>query len=194
MGSQRDVGVLRELERVLQQVPDGGEKQVPVDLQRKIWLDRGDGKPAAPRLSLERRGDFHGRDEVGKVDPPKSGAASGRQSHLAQGAIHEGAQSYQGAVQHGGSRPAQSYLAGFHGGHRERGGMDEITQVVREKTELFAQVVSVLALDHCIVLAGKFSDGIGDGIVQAAVESAKLVDLYRRAFLERQVRYRLAQI
>jgi len=44
------------------------------------------------------------------------------------------------------------------------------------------------------VLKSVFRDGIGDAIVETAVESSKLIDLDRHTPFECQIRYGLAQI
>ena len=65
---------------------------------------------------------------------------------------------------------------------------------MREKSQPFIQGLDALALHQRIALKSEFRDGIGDAIVETAVESSKFVDLDRRAAFKCQIRYRLAEI
>ena len=72
--------------------------------------------------------------------------------------------------------------------------MNEIAQLVREKSQSFIQGLDAIVFHQGTALKGIFRDGIGDTIVETAVESSKLVYLDRHAALEREIRYCLAQI
>ena len=72
--------------------------------------------------------------------------------------------------------------------------MNEISQLVREKSQPFIQGLDAIVLHQRIALKGIFRDSIGDAIVETAVESSKFVDLDRHAAFKCQIRYSLAQI
>ena len=108
---------------------------------------------------------------------------SGCHANFGDGAIDQVAQCYQATVQYGTRRSGQPDIARFDGGKRERGGMDEIAQLVCEKAEPFTQRLLRFLCNQSIALVGNFLDGIGDGVVQAAVERSKLGGLdWRIAF------------
>ena len=63
----------------------------------------------------------------------------GCHSHVGEGAIYEIAHSYQATVQYGARRPGEPYIASFDGGNGESRGMDEVTQFVCKKAQLFIE-------------------------------------------------------
>jgi hypothetical protein len=65
---------------------------------------------------------------------------------------------------------------------------------MREKSELLIQRYGVLTLRPGIALKDIFRDGVGNAVIEAAVESSKFVYLDRLATLIGQTHYRLAQI
>ena len=72
--------------------------------------------------------------------------------------------------------------------------MNQIAQFVREKPQSFIQGFDAIIFHQRTALKRVFRDGIGDSIVETAVESSKLVYLDRYLALERQIRYSLAEI
>jgi hypothetical protein len=72
--------------------------------------------------------------------------------------------------------------------------VNQISQLVREESQSFIQGLDAIVFQQRTALKSIFRDGIGDSIVETAVESSELVYLDRRAALEREIRYRLAQI
>ena len=79
-----------------------------------------------------------------------------------------------------------------HDGQRRR--VQQISQLVREKSQPFIQRLDVLAFQQRMALKSVFRHGIGDAIVETAVESSKLIDRDRHAPFKCQIRYGLAQI
>ena len=69
-----------------------------------------------------------------------------------------------------------------------------IAQLVREESEPFIQRLDAHVLEQRTALERIFRDGIGDTVIETAVERSKLVDLDRRATFKCQIRYRLAKI
>ena len=65
---------------------------------------------------------------------------------------------------------------------------------MREKSQSFIQGLDAIIFQQTPALKSIFGDGIGNSIVETAVESSELVYLDRRAALKREIRYRLAQI
>lgn len=72
--------------------------------------------------------------------------------------------------------------------------MNQISQFVREKSQPFIQGLDAIALHQRMALKNVFRDGIGDAIVETAVESSKFIDLDRYTLFKCQIRYGLAQI
>jgi hypothetical protein len=56
--------VLRELERILQQVPDSGAQHVSVDIHRERRVHSGNREFALPALRFEGRGNIDVCDQV----------------------------------------------------------------------------------------------------------------------------------
>ena len=73
-------------------------------------------------------------------------------------------------------------------------GLDQISQLMGEKAQPLGERLLVLLARQAIALVRELGDRVGDGIVQAAVEGAELVDLDRQVALEREVGDRLAQV
>ena len=119
---------------------------------------------------------------------------SGCQPHIGEGAIYEVSKSYQSTVQYGARRPVQANITDSDGGKSERGAIEEVAQLVREKSQPFINRVRLLIGDDRIALAIEFRDSNGDSVVEAAVESAELVCLKGRIAFESEVGYCLAEI
>src|SRR5580658_7629200 len=69
-----------------------------------------------------------------------------------------------------------------------------IAQLMRDETEPLVQCKHALFGDNEILRVGVSGDRIGDGIVEAAVQRTKLIDLNRFAELRRQFGDGLAQV
>ena len=65
---------------------------------------------------------------------------------------------------------------------------------MRKRAETLVQRLNAPVRRRKIALVGKFGDGIGDGIVETAVERSKFFDVDRRTPIDRQFRNRLAEI
>ena len=63
-----------------------------------------------------------------------------------------------------------------------------------EKSQPFVQRFDPIVLQQRTALKSMFRHGIGDSIVETAVESSKLVYLDRLVALEREIRYCLTKI
>jgi hypothetical protein len=100
----------------------------------------------------------------------------------------------QAAIEHGAGRPGQTDIAGLDGGNGEGRGMDEVAQFVGEEAQPLIQRLDAFFRIDEVALGGKLRHGVGDTVVQAAVEGAKLVHRDRRVLLEREVGDRLAEI
>jgi hypothetical protein len=72
--------------------------------------------------------------------------------------------------------------------------MDEITQLVRKDAQALVPCTGVAVGNDRIALIAKLGDGVGDRVVETAVERPKFLDCDRRIDLDRQIRYRLAKI
>ena len=186
--------MLRELECVLQQVSDGREKHVAVDVNREALVDIGDRKLAFSGTRLERRGDPDLIDEIGKGNQFVPRRHSGRDAHIGKRSIDERAQSDQATLQHRPGRAVHSDFARFDGGDGECRRMNEVPQIVREKSQPLIQCLNAVVRHDGIALVGVFRHGIGDAIVEAAVESSKFVYFDRHLALECQIRDGLAEI
>src|SRR6185312_517735 len=137
---------------------------------------------------------LHFRDEFGEGKQSVLHRQSGRYSNLGEGAIDQISQSYQASIQNGSSGPGHPHVASFDRSERERGGMNEITQLVREKPQPLIPRLGLAIRRHGVSLITEFRYGVGYGIVQAPVERSKLVYLDHRIALECQVGYCLAEI
>ena len=72
--------------------------------------------------------------------------------------------------------------------------MDEVPQLVREKSQPFTQRLNAIVRHDRKALVGVFRHSIGDAVVEAAVERSKFIYFDRRFDLECQIRDGLAQI
>ena len=91
--------VLRELERVLQQVSDGRKKHVAVDIDRKTLVDNGYCEFTFTGTRLEQCGDPDLIHEIGKGDEFVPRRQSGGDSHVGNGSIDQCTQPDQGTLQ-----------------------------------------------------------------------------------------------
>jgi len=69
-----------------------------------------------------------------------------------------------------------------------------VSQLMREKPELFIQGIDASVLQQRFALKHIFRHGVGDAVVEAPVESPEFVDFNRHLTLGRQVRDGLAKI
>jgi len=65
---------------------------------------------------------------------------------------------------------------------------------VRENSQAHIQLLGPLVRDGDVTLVAKFRDGIRDCVIQAAIESSKLVYINGRLDFKREIGYRLAKI
>ena len=148
--------------------------------------------PWAPASSCGR--DFHFDNDVGQRNQALLRRHARSESHLGEGSIEETAQPDQRSVKYGTGGPAYSDIAFLNGRHGERGGMNEVSQFVRQNPNLLIQCLHAAIRDQRIAVVGVFRDGISDSVVDAAVERSKLVRCNWRTGFERQVRNGLTVI
>ena len=195
VGIQVHFGVtMCELECILQEIPDRGQKNVPVDVERKVALNITHSKRASTGLCLERGGYLDVGDEVREGNHLGARRHSRRHSNPGEGPIDEIAHANQGPVEQGSGRAARADVACLDGDYSKRRGVNEIAQFVREKSQPFIQRLDAIALHQRIALKSVFRDGIGDAIVETAVESPKLIYPNLRTTFKCQLRYRLAEV
>ncbi|HEY3584394.1 MAG TPA: hypothetical protein VGL90_08445 [Casimicrobiaceae bacterium] len=82
----------------------------------------------------------------------------------------------QAALEQCAGRPAQSHIAELDGRQREHRGAEEVAQLVCEKPKAFIELVHLLVRNDQVPLITEFRDRHGDGVVEAAVQRAELVD------------------
>ena len=73
---------------------------------------------------------------------------------------------------------------------RQHRGVNEVPQLVREGAQALGSMVD----DGALADAGELRDGVGDGLVEAAIEHAKLVRADGRAALDGELRDDLAHV
>src|SRR6185437_3416725 len=137
---------------------------------------------------------LHFRDEFGEGKQSVLHRQSGRYSNLGEGAIDQIFQSHQASIQNGSGSTGHPHVSRLDRGERERCGMDEVAQLVGEKTQPLIPRSGLTNGRHGVSLITEFRYGVGYGIVQAPVERSKLVYLDHRIALECQVGYCLAEI
>jgi hypothetical protein len=125
--------VFRELKSILQQVAESREKHIPVDIDRQMLLDVGYRKFTLTGTRFEQCGDADLINEAGKGDELVPRRHTGGDSHVGEGPIDERTQTDQGALKRRSGCPRRPDTAGFDGREGERGRMDEVPQLVREK-------------------------------------------------------------
>src|SRR6185312_12162102 len=92
--------MVRELERVLQQVSQGRKKHVGVDVHRKAGVDIGHSKLAPSGTRLEQCGGPDLINETRQRNEFVPRWHSGGDSYVGKGSINERTQSDQGTLQH----------------------------------------------------------------------------------------------
>ena len=132
--------------------------------------------------------------KVGKVDPFALRGHPDREAHFGERAIDDVAQADQAAIEHRAGGAAHAHVAAFDRGDREHRGVEQIAQLVREMTEALTHGLGAFGRDQIIALAAELGDGVRDGIVQAAIERAKLLRLERRVAFDRKLGDRLTEI
>ena len=90
--------------------------------------------------------------------------------------------------------PGEPHLTGLDGGNDDRGGLNVIAKLVREHAQLLVEGLTLPVRDGEIALASEFGDGIGDRVVEAAIERLEFFHCDRHASLRGELRYGLAQI
>lgn len=195
IGVHRDLSArCRELERVLQQVSKCREKHVGVDINRKAILDIGYNKFAPSGTRLQQCGDPDLIHELRKGDELVPRRHPGGDSHVGKGPIYQRTQSDQGTLQHPSGCPGHPDITRFDGSEGESGGMNEVPQLMREKSQPFVQRLNVIVRPDRIALVGIFRDSLGDAVVETAVERSKFVYFDRRLAFKCQIRDGLTQI
>jgi len=119
---------------------------------------------------------------------------SGGDAHVRERPVYERAQSDEGTLQHRTGRPGDPHLAAFDRSEGKRPCMNEIPQLVREKSQPLVQRLHAVVRRDGIALVGVFRDGFGDAVIETAVERSELVDFDGRLLLERQIGNGLAEI
>ncbi|MEA3179474.1 MAG: hypothetical protein QOI59_2997 [Gammaproteobacteria bacterium] len=192
---QRNRGsLLRELESILQQVSHRRKKHVPVHNNSQFRIDFADVELTFAGLCLEHRGDTDIGDEVGERNQQVARRHSRGDPHVGEGAIDEIPQSYQRLIEDSSRSARQPYVAGLDGHKGQSGCVNEISQLVGQKSQSFIQGFDAIILHQGVALKRILGDGIGDSVVQTAVESSKFVNFYQRGTLKCEIGYRLAQI
>lgn len=195
ISAQRDVGAFRgELECVLQHVSHRRQQHVTVGINSQVGVDEGNRELASVMPRLEGRGGLEFRDEVRNGHKLVSHRQSSSHPHVGEGPIDEVAHRDQAAIQHRACRSGCAYVARFDDSEGERRRTSQVAELMRKRAETFVQRLNAPVRKRKIALVGKFGDGIGDGIVETAVERSKFFDVDRRTVIDRQFRNRLAEI
>jgi hypothetical protein len=160
---------LCEFKAVLQEVPNGREEHFPVNIERKLRVNRADCEKAPSRLRLEGGRYCYIGDEIKERHQLVSRRHPCRYAHIGEGAIYETAHLYQGAVQDGACCARQPDIACFDGCNGQRRYMEMIPQFVRQKSQPFVQGLCIIIFFNRIALKCIFGHRVGDTIVEAAV-------------------------
>src|SRR6185436_3471362 len=173
-------------ECILQQVADRGREHLAVAVDRETQAGGENDQTAAVGARLEGRGYLYLLDELGKRDqlaPPRD---PGPDAHVGERAVDEIAQPDQGAVERRAGGPGEPDVARLDGVERDRRGLDQDAQLMRERPQALVQRLRIALADMHFALLGERGNGVSDGVVEAAVEGSELVDLERHGALERE--------
>lgn len=118
----------------------------------------------------------------------------GRHAHFGQRAIHQIVKPHHASIQDGTRRPGQSDIARFDGVKRERGRCQKIAQLMCERSQLLIKQVRLIIGHKDIVLGTERGHGLGDAVVQTAVESSEFVCFDGHLLLKGQVGDGLTEI
>jgi hypothetical protein len=145
-------------------------------------------------LRLQRRGEPDFGDETRNGKQPVLDGQSGRDANLGERTVDQALHAHQAPVQYAGRRAVYPDVAGLDRRNRQRRRMDEITQLVRKDAQALVPCTGVAVGNDRIALIAKLGDGVGDRVVETAIERPKLLDRDRGIDLDCQIRYRLAKI
>jgi len=193
-GQRHHTAKLGEFKRVLEQVAERRKQHVAVDIDRKALFDMGYRKPAASGTRLEQSRDADLINEIGNGNEFVPGQHSGGDSDVRERPVNQRAQPDQGALQDRPSCPMHPDIAQFDSAESERGRVQQVPQLVCEKSQAFIQRLDAVVRQDRIALVGVLGDSVGDAIVKAAVECPEFIRFYRRVEFERQIRDGLTQI
>lgn len=115
-------------------------------------------------------------------------------AYLVHGAIDEQAQGREAAFQHRAGRASHAQTAEFQRAHRHAGGRERVAELVYKKAGALPGFVRVALQYPGITLRCELQHGVRDGVVEAPVQRAELIDRKGGVALERQVRDGLAKV
>ena len=112
------------------------------------------------------------------------------EAHAGERVVHEVAQRPQAAAEHGAGAAADAHGPLLEDGERELRGEEPVAQLVGERP----QALGLREGDRLVAPALVLGDGVGDGVVEAAVERVELAGGDRRVRLVGQLRDDLADV
>ena len=112
------------------------------------------------------------------------------EAYFGERAIDEIVQGLQAAIEESSGTAADGNGAAFENAERQHRGIEVVAQLVRESPQALGSLVGQGLLAQSPVLR----DGLGDGVVETAVQRVKFVDRDLRVELECQLGYGLAQV
>ena len=164
----------RELERVLEQVRHHRREDLTIGVDREVGLYQADDQLDPVLLRAETRRDLDLLDKLGHDDVLDLGGAGG-QANLGERRVDERAEPDQAASEDVAGAAADPDAAGAQDIEGQHRAAEQVSQLVREESELLVGSTGVVVDDIDLVLAFVLRDRVGDRVVETLVEGAELV-------------------
>ena len=183
---------VRELEGVLEKVGQGSVQQ------RSVASDGHALRYGVHHQATARCVRFEACSALGIFDERCDGEdLSLRQrplAHLVHCAVNEQPQSRMASFQHRAGRASHAQVAKFQRTHRDGCSRKRIPQLMYQKADAFSGLVRVGRQQPGVALGSELQHGVRDGVVEASIQRAELIDGKGGVALKRQVRDGLAEI
>ena len=184
----------RELEGVLQQVDHDRRDDLAVGVHRQSGLARRARVSWRPRAVASMAAD--GDNSSIRSATTKSTAVLRvvPEADLGDRAIDEVGEPGQAALEHRAGAAADADVPGPEHFERHAGRVDQVADLVGEEAEALVLLRGGDVAHRLMPFTSVLRHRAGDGIVQAAIERAEVVDADRRVLLHREVGDRLADV
>src|SRR5204863_8214179 len=118
----------------------------------------------------------------------------GGQPELGERSVHQIAQPDQAVLEYVAGTAPDADATGANGIEREHGAGEQGTQLVSERAQVLVGATGALDQDVELALARVLGDGLGDRVVETAVERTELLGAERRVAFDRELGDRLTDI
>jgi hypothetical protein len=115
-------------------------------------------------------------------------------AHLVHRAVDEQTQGRMASFQHRAGRASHAQVAEFQRAHGHGRRRKRVPQLMYQEADAFSGLVRVGRQQPGVALGSELQHGVRDGVVEASIQRAELVDSKGGVALERQIRDGLAEI